>query len=448
MNTYKKRLLTLFLPIMISNLIGQVQMLIDRIFLGRMDILYMTAVGNASSTIWTTMSVIYSLGTGASILISQAVGEGDAAKAKKYSASMFLYQNILPIILFFVWMFGSPVIFRFMGVEGEVLEYCVTYARYFSPIFLLCGVGSALVVCLQTSNNTKPLALYGLIRSGLNIFLDYALIFGNCGFPKMDIAGAALATTIAEFVGAVYISIVFVRNKKLGTKPSIKSVFTAKIRPYFESVKLGINAALEDFAWNLGNLLVIKILNSIDDTAAGIYSIVFSMELLSTVVIGALGSATVTLTGEATGAKNFRMYRHITKTAEFWSLYVAAAALVLYCVFPTQLLGFFTTEPEIIAGSVLYLILVGINMFSKSANIIVGSAIRGSGNTVWMLITQSIGTVGVVAMASLFVYVFDWGMTGVFVAVLVDEALRAGINLVKFLRIRFGEERELKEISG
>lgn len=437
MDSYKKRLVALFLPIMISNLIGQVQMLIDRIFLGQMDILYMTAIGNASSTIWTTMSVIFSLGTGASILISQAVGEGDHNKAKNFTASMILYHNILPIILFAVWMFASPLIFDFMGVNGDVREYCISYARIYSPIFLLCGAGSSITTCFQTSGNTKPLVLYGLLRSGLNIFLDYALIFGNLGFPKMDIEGAALATTISEVVGGIYILVVIIRNKKLATKPSGKAILKAKFNPYFLSLKLGVNAALEDFAWNLGNLLILKILNSINDEAAGIFSIVFSMEMLSTVVIGALGSAVVTLTGEATGARDFKIFRLITKTAELWSIYVAAAALVLYCVIPETLLGFFTTDPAIIAGSVTYLILVGVNMFAKSANIVVGSSIRGSGNTRWMLITQCFGTVGVVGLAALMVYVFDLGMVGVFIAVLTDEALRAVVNLLRFLKIRF-----------
>ena len=194
---------------------------------------------------------------------------------------------------------------------------------------------------------------------------------------------------------------------------------------------------MEELTWNMGNLMIIAILNTIDDKAAGVYSILFSLELLSTVAIGALGSATVTLTGEASGAKNFQMFRYITKTAAMWSVAVAAGALILYCVFPHQLLGFFTTDPDVIAGSVIYLILVGINMFSKSGNIIVGSAIRGSGNTLWMLMTQAMGAVGVVAVAALLVFVFDLGMTGVFAAVLLDETSRACVNLAKFRKIRF-----------
>lgn len=69
---YKNKLVKIFVPIMLSNLIAQVQMLIDRIFLGRMDILYMSAVGNATAPMWTTMSFVFSMAMGASIIISQS----------------------------------------------------------------------------------------------------------------------------------------------------------------------------------------------------------------------------------------------------------------------------------------------------------------------------------------------------------------------------------------
>ena len=58
---YKNKLVKIFVPIMLSNLIAQIQMLIDRIFLGRMDILYMSAVGNATAPMWTTMSFVFSM---------------------------------------------------------------------------------------------------------------------------------------------------------------------------------------------------------------------------------------------------------------------------------------------------------------------------------------------------------------------------------------------------
>ena len=110
---------------MLSNLIAQIQMFIDRIFLGRMNILYMSAVGNVTAPIWTTMSFVMSLAIGASILISQSVGEKDMDKAKEFAASMIKFSNVLPVLLFFFWTFCSPLVFKLMGVSQNVLKLCV-----------------------------------------------------------------------------------------------------------------------------------------------------------------------------------------------------------------------------------------------------------------------------------------------------------------------------------
>lgn len=435
---YKHKLLKIFVPIMLSNLIGQVQMFIDRIFLGRLDILYMSAVGNATAPVWTTMSFSYALSMGASILISHSVGEKELGQAKQYAASLIKFHNVLPIVLFLFWTFCSPLVYTLMGVSPKVLGLCVTYTRIFAPIFLIIGLGASYSVVFQTSNYTKPLVTYGLIRSLLNVVLDYLLIFGNFGFPRMEIAGAALATTIAEYAGALYlVYVIIARRKRFFTNPDFAMIVRAKTGPYLKSVRLGIPSACEDLLWNAGNLCIIRILNAINEEAAGIYSMVFTVELLFVVIIGSIGSGTLTLTGEATGAKDLKLYRSIVRTACTWSALVSAFALILVSLFPRLTLSLFTTDRAVIEMSVVYIILVAVNLFGKSGNIIIGSGIRGYGDTKWMLITQIMGTVGVVCGAALCVFVFRLGMLGVFIAVLCDEAIRAVINSVRFLRIRF-----------
>lgn len=318
------------------------------------------------------------------------------------------------------------------------MRLCVTYTRIYAPVYLIIGLGASYSVVFQTSNYTKPLVAYGIIRSVLNIILDYLLIFGNFGFPRMEIAGAALGTTIAEYVGAIYLLYVTISKKdKFFTSPGLKRILSAKIIPYFKSIKLGLPTACEDLLWNLGNLCIIRILNTIDERAAGIYSMVFTVEILFVVVIGAIGSGTMTLTGEATGAKDMKLYRSVVKTSVRWAFLVAAFALIFVSIFPRLTLSLFTTDKEVIEMSVIYIILVAANLFGKSGNIIIGNGIRGYGDTKWMFFTQALGTVGVVALACLCVFVFKLGMLGVFIAVLCDEAIRAVINFIRFLRIKF-----------
>ena len=435
---YKNKLVKIFVPIMLSNLIAQIQMFIDRIFLGRMDILYMSAVGNATAPMWTTMSFVFSLSMGASILISQSVGEKDIEKAKDYAASMIKLHNFIPVLLFFFWTFGSPFVFRLMGVSENVMKPCVTYTRLYAPVYLIIGLWASYSVVFQTSNYTKPLVAYGIIRSVLNIILDYLLIFGKFGFPRMEIAGAALGTTIAEYVGAIYLFYVTISKKdKFFTSPGLKRILSAKVKPYLKSIKLGVPTACEDLLWNVGNLCIIRILNTIDERAAGIYSMVFTVEILFVVIIGAIGSGTLTLTGEATGAKDLKLYRSVVKTSVKWSFLVAAFALIFVSIFPRLTLSLFTTDKEVIEMSVIYIILVATNLFGKSGNIIIGNGIRGYGDTKWMFFTQVLGTAGVIGLACLCVFVFKLGMLGVFIAVLCDEAVRALVNFVRFMRIKF-----------
>ena len=88
MKDYKSKILKIFIPIMLSNVISQIQMLIDRIFLGRMDVLFMSAVGNATAPVWTTLSFVFSLSMGASILISQKVGSKEVEAGKEFAAAL------------------------------------------------------------------------------------------------------------------------------------------------------------------------------------------------------------------------------------------------------------------------------------------------------------------------------------------------------------------------
>lgn len=436
MKDYKKKLLKIFIPIMLSNLISQVQMLIDRIFLGRLDVLYMSAVGNSSAPMWATLSAVFSLSVGASILISQAVGEGNKQKVEEYSSALLKYNNIIPVILFFFWTFLCRQVFLLMGVGENVIEYCVTYSRYFAPSFLVMGFGASFIVILQTSNYTKHLASYAIIRSVVNIILDYCMIFGHFGFPAMGIKGAALATTCAEYTGMIFGAIVFVSSRKITTRPKFSSVISAKIRPFITSVKLGVNTALEDFIWQLGNLGIIRILNSINETAAGIFTLVFSFEIIVVVIIAALGNSTMTCCGEATGAKDQKLFTSVVKTAYFWAACLAVVCVILSLLIPENIIGIFTTDKSIIETSSIFLFLISVNLFGKSGNIIVGNGIRGYGDTRWMFCTQIFGTVFVVLAACLFVYGLKLGMIGVYFAVISDEIVRAIINTVRFKRIR------------
>ena len=151
---YLKRLLALAVPIILSNLISQLQMMIDRVFLGHADNLYMSALSNVNAPMWATMSFCFSLAAGASILISQSVGAGNRENIEEYAGAMIKYNNIIPVLLFFFWLFLAEPVFRIMGVSDNLMPMCLEYIRFYSPVFLLIGLARTIRVILQNSNYT------------------------------------------------------------------------------------------------------------------------------------------------------------------------------------------------------------------------------------------------------------------------------------------------------
>lgn len=441
MKNYIRKILVIAIPIMLSNLISQLQMLIDRIFIGRLSLESMSAVGNATTPMWTTMSLIFALTTGATILVSQAYGANELGRAGDLLSSLFKYNNVMGILLFLFWLLCPQTAFHLMGVDESIIGMSIDYARFFSPIFILTGIGASVSCMLEVSQKTQIMICYGVSRSVTNVFLDWAMIFGHLGFPAMGVKGAALATTIAEFLGDLIVLIYVLRAKELVLKPSFVSIIKAKFMPYLETIKYGAPAACEDFAWNLGNLYLIAMLNKVSVEAAGIHSIVFGVELIAVVLVGSIGTATLTLSGFETGKKSVRGVWDVVMCSAYLSWGICAFNLILFLLFPQKILGMFTTDKAVLASALLYLFVVGIDLFPKSGNIIYGSGIKGYGEPSWMLKTQLFGTVFVIAASTFAVMGLHMGIVGIFVIVVIDETLRFILNSRKLRRIRRENER-------
>ena len=425
---------------MLSNLISQLQMLIDRIFIGRLSLESMSAVGNATTPMWTTMSAIFALTTGAAILVSQAYGANDIDRAKDLLASLFKYNNVLGVLLFLFWLLCPQVAFHLMDVDDSIIGMSIDYARYFSPIFILMGIGASVSCLLEVSQKTQIMIWYGVSRSVANVILDYVMIFGHFGFPAMGVKGAALATTIAEFLGDAIVLIYVLYTKDLTLRPSFSRILSARFKPFTETVRYGAPAACEDFAWNIGSLYLIAMLNHVSVEAAGIHSIVFGVELIAVVLVSSVGTATLTLSGFETGKKSIRGVWDVVICSALLSWGICAFNLLIFMLIPGRILGMFTTDKNVIAAAGLYLFVVGIELFPKSGNIIFGSGIKGYGEPSWMLKTQLFGTFFVIAASSVMVLRFGMGIVEIFVLVVVDETLRFILNGAKLRRIKNAAE--------
>lgn len=432
MKHFQKPLWIIAFPLLLNMLISQIQMIIDRAFLGQIQVEYMSALGNVSAPLWTTISVLFALTTGATILMSQALGGGKKEEAAELAHATLKYSSAAALGIFLFWFFFSRQVFSLMGVTGDVLDYCLAYIRFMIPIILITGVNAAASSILQANGYTRPILIAGVLRSVLNVVLDWLLIFGNLGFPEMGITGAAIATSIAELIGTLLLIYLVVTSRKLTFRLSFKKTLAARFSAYKRIAGKGLPSATEELLWNLGNLGIIRILNFVGPLATGIYTIVFSVDIIPALVFIAIGQGVMTLSGQKTGAGDRKGAQQVGILGLINAWIIAVVCLAVFLAVPEMILRIFTSDTGIISSSVIFLVVATINFFPRSANIVLGSGIRGFGDTKWMMKTQVFGTVFVIVLSLVFVLVLKMGILGVFLATLSDETARALINYVRF----------------
>lgn len=428
-----RALIRIGFPVFTGMLVGQIQQITDQAFLGHASAEYLSAVGNAGFTIWTTISFLFSLGTGAAILVSQKIGEKKPAEAEAILGSTFVFSSAFSILIFLIWAFGNRAIFTLMGLSDPILGYTALYARICTISVLISGFSSAAQAVYYGTGRTRPVMVTSILRAGINAGLDWVLIFGHFGFPAMGIAGAAIATLTADLIGGAY-SISQAFSKKLPVRLSFAAIRHASLKTYMAVIKIGIPAGLEEFTWNAGNIILIRILNGIDPMAAGIYTIVMSITLIPSFFFMATGSAAMTLAGRKIGEGKPAEIGLTNRKAMIQCMAVSALFLALFAAMPERFASIFTRDQGVIALAGSMLLIASISLFPKAMNIIYGGGIRGMGDTRWMLASQVFGTAFVVAVAYLMIFAFKLSLAGLFLAVLADEAVRAAINGAWFHR--------------
>jgi len=431
-NTDIKKIFTIALPLICQQIFVQLKVYIDRAMLGRVNSDFFSAIGNVLVPYQMVMSMIISICTGTTILIAHNIGAKNEDMYKKYAECSYIGNTVISLIAFFFFFFCSGFLFYIMGVKSPILELSASYLKIMSFSYLIFGIYSTSVSITQGIGLTKIIMISGIVSSVLNILLDYILIFGKFGFPQMEIRGAALASFISISAAAVVIVLYVFFSKRMPVKLNLKDVIFCKLNLYKDVLKKGVPTGLEMGLFNIGNFIIIIFLNRIDASAVGIYTLIYSIQLIPLLFYMGLAQATLTLTGHKTGEGEHVQAVNTGFLALKFSLLFCFIFAVLFILFPKNIMGIFTNDILFIDNSSKYFLVIAITMFPKATNIIIGHGIRGTGDTKWMMYTQIFGTIFVIALSYILIFILRIGLMGIFITYLADESIRSIINTIRF----------------
>ena len=433
MSKFMKSLCKIAIPVTLQSMLQASFSIVDQIMIGQLGETNISAVGLGSNFSLIFSVVIGAVGAVAGILIAQFMGAEDKKEAW-CSFDVSLICGIMISALFLLAAGAFPL--QILGLYTEDMSIINTGAVYFRIVafsYIPMAVSNILSAWLRCREHaTIPfLASFGAVA--VNTGLNYLLIFGKFGFPRMEIKGAAIATLISQLFNLVFIVIGFVVcNRRDGDKPVLSLRFKKiTIRDYLVMI---MPILVSEFLWSLGQNVESAVYGHLGTSNLAAYTLTGPIQGLIVGALSGLSAAAGVMVGKRLGRKEYDeayaeskkiMYAGLAGSVEVASLLILLAGVYT---------GLYRVDNSVKELGKILLIVFALYAPVKVENMILsGGIIRSGGNTKIIMVIDIIGTwcIGI-PLCLLAAYVFRWGIVGVYALLTTEEIFRLAVALVIF----------------
>ena len=428
-----KSLCKIAVPVTLQSMLQASFSIVDQIMIGQLGETNISAVGLGSNFSLIFSVVIGAVGAVAGILIAQFMGAEDKKEAW-CSFDVSLICGIMISALFLLAAGAFPL--QILGLYTEDMSIINTGAVYFRIVafsYIPMAVSNILSAWLRCREHaTIPfLASFGAVA--VNTGLNYLLIFGKFGFPRMEIKGAAIATLISQLFNLVFIVIGFVVcNRRDGDKPVLSLRFKKiTIRDYLVMI---MPILVSEFLWSLGQNVESAVYGHLGTSNLAAYTLTGPIQGLIVGALSGLSAAAGVMVGKRLGRKEYDEAYAESKKIMYAGLAGSVVVASLLILLAGVYTGLYRVDNSVKELGKILLIVFALYAPVKVENMILsGGIIRSGGNTKIIMVIDIIGTwcIGI-PLCLLAAYVFRWGIVGVYALLTTEEIFRLAVALVIF----------------
>ena len=366
----------IFLTLVAQNLIN----IVDTAFLGRVSEIALGASAIAGVYFFALYVVGFGFSQGAQILIGRRNGEQNYSQVGPVFNNGMIFIILLAIAFLISGILINPLIMRIMVSSELIYSAAMEYLNWRVFGFVFGFVNAMFRAFYVGITKTKVLTFSAVLTTLTNVLLDYLLIFGHWGFPEMGIAGAALASVIAEAVATLYVVLYTLRNKAI-SKYNLFKYFKFE----FESVKQILSLSvfiMFQFLISISTwFLFFLFIERMGERPLAVSNIGRSMYILLMIPAQALSTTTGTLVSNLIGAGKSDSVISTTHRIMLLSVVFVLPFLIITYYFPSFFAHIYSEDAGLIAAAlpVIQVVAFAVGFFSIG-NIIV-NAVSGTGNT-------------------------------------------------------------------
>lgn len=379
--------LRLATPVTLGMLTFTLLSIVDTAMLGRLGSLPLAASGVAGVLYFAVVFPISSMSVGTQSLVARRFGEDNLQQCGPIlnTGLMLCLLLGLPLVVVAPWL--ARIIAPLSSNDPNVIEAGGVYLHFRflgSPFMLINSVSSGFFAGI---GKTKHQMISSIIITITNIVLDYVLIFGHAGFPKLGIQGASIASSIALGAGTLY----YIAALLL---PGYRSRYGACRSPWFAlrwlrpmarlSSPILAQRVLSNGAWAVFFAVIARI-GTVELAATNVIRSIFHLSIMSAV---GLGTASAALIGQNLGANDPQRAEQLAWESVKLATYAMIAVGLLFVVAPSFVFRIYTSDPAVIAAGRLPLMLLGpVQVFAGFA-LVLSLSLQGAGNTRYVMAVE------------------------------------------------------------
>ncbi len=339
-------LVRLAIPGIVAMSVQSLYEIVDSIFVGRLGSDALSALTLTIPVNIFLLSIAIGTGIGTSSLISRLLGRGDRESAVRVAEHVIVISLVYGLIMALVGIFATPYILRFFTSDYELIELGSQYIRIIligSVAIFLPMIGNNV---LRGQGNTVFPMVTTLAGCILNILFDPLFIFGLGFFPRLEVAGAAVATVLARFCSGLVI-LWFLFSKKNEIRPSFKD-FRIDFTILRELYRVGLPAIVMQslFSVMMGGLNLI--LGTFSNAAIAVGGIFFRLQSFVVFPIIGLNHGFMPIVGYNYGNKTPERVKRTLKIAFSLSFIYCTLGMLVFLFFPAQLILLFNDDPKLL----------------------------------------------------------------------------------------------------
>lgn len=414
--------------VLLHNVVG----LTDNFMVGSLGPEYMAALTISSRYFFFLTILLLAFISSVNIISSQLWGKKDIIQFKRCYATAIGIIMVFSLVIGLSLFLSHDFLIKLMTKDTGVYTYAADYMKILSLLIVASSYNIIISGIFIASGDTKTPFKQQIVTTGINVILNYLLIFGNFGFPKLLVSGAGIASLLSILIGNVILTILVVKKNKF---PPFTFIIFPDMHFIRQILKIGLPILGDMLVWQVSSILYIKFISDFGSNATAIWGVAgIYMMIQSILVLGFINGAGIKA-GHLIGSKDHQGALLFSNKTLLFTLAVSVFSNIILAAFAFFMPYFFKFDNEAVTICIIVLLIITIkHLFQTVCGHL--SAIIRAGKITLPLFIMSITSFLIIGLPLTLLSgpILKKGIIWIAAAITLEEVCKALISYIIFIR--------------